>query len=106
MEDMRKRRYQIIVSGRLGRVSREVFRDLQINPHGTDTALTGDLNPTGLYDVLTRMQDLALALVGLTCLTPEPDTGHQTDAVNGGEHGTARQARDLLLPEPVTSALS
>ena len=33
-----------------------------------DTALTGDLNRSGLFDVLTRTRDLALDLIGLTCL--------------------------------------
>lgn len=64
-------RYQIIVSGRLGRVGCEAFRDLHIEPHGTDTALTGDLNRSGLHDVLTLIRDLALELVGLTRLAPE-----------------------------------
>ena len=70
--DMPARRYQIIVSGRLGMVGCEAFRDLQIEPHGTDTALTGDLNRSGLHDVLTLIRDLAFDLVGLTCLAPEP----------------------------------
>jgi hypothetical protein len=39
-----------------------------------DTALTGDQNRSGLFDVLTRMRDLALDLIGLTCLAPGPDT--------------------------------
>ena len=69
---MRTHRYQIVISGRLGVVCCEAFRDLQIEPHGTDTALTGDLNRSGLHDVLTRIRDLALELVGLTCLAPEP----------------------------------
>jgi len=69
--DMPARRYRIIVSGRLGMIGREAFRDLHIEPHGTDTALTGDLNRSGLHDVLTLIRDLALDLVGLTCLAPE-----------------------------------
>jgi hypothetical protein len=67
-------RYQIIVSGRLGVAGRVAFRDFHIEPHGMDTALTGDLNRSGLFDVLTRIRDLALDLIGLTCLAPEPDT--------------------------------
>ena len=70
--DMPVRRYQIIVSGRLGVVCCGAFPDLQIEPYGTDTALTGDLNRSGLHDVLTIIRDLALELVGLTCLAPEP----------------------------------
>jgi hypothetical protein len=38
-----------------------------------DTALTGDLNPSGLFDMLTRLRGLTLDLVGLTCLAPGPD---------------------------------
>jgi hypothetical protein len=78
------RRYRIIVSGRLGMAGREAFRDLHIEPRGTDTALTGDLNRSGLHDVLTRIRDLALDLVGLACLAPGPGTRHQTDAEIGG----------------------
>lgn len=70
MEDTLTRRYQIIISGRLGEVCYEAFRDFQIEPHGTDTALTGDLTRSGLHDVLTRTRDLALDLVALTCLAP------------------------------------
>jgi hypothetical protein len=69
--DIPTRRYQIVVSGRLGMVCREAFRDLYIEPHGTDTALTGDLNRSDLHDVLNLIRDLALDLVGLTCLAPE-----------------------------------
>jgi hypothetical protein len=43
---MRTSRYQIVVSGRLGVAGREAFRDFH----------------------------LALDLIGLTCLAPEPDT--------------------------------
>jgi hypothetical protein len=78
---MYTRRYQIIVSGRLGMIGREAFREFQIDPHGADTVLTGDLNQSGLHDVLTRLRDLALDLVGFTCLAPEPGIGYQVDAV-------------------------
>ena len=72
MGNMRTHRYQIIVSGRLGAAGHVAFEDLHIEPHGPDTALTGDLNRSGLHDVLTRIRDLAFELVGLTCLAPEP----------------------------------
>jgi hypothetical protein len=71
---MRTSRYQIVVSGRLDVAGHEAFRDFHFEPHGMDTALTGDLNRSGLLDVLTRMRDLALDLIGLTCLAPGPDT--------------------------------
>jgi hypothetical protein len=66
------RRPRIVVSGRLGVAGREAFRAFRIEPHGMDTALTGDLNRSGLFDVLTRTRDLALDLIGLTCLASGP----------------------------------
>ena len=36
--------------GRLGGAGREAFRDFHIAPHGMDTALTGDLNRSGLFE--------------------------------------------------------
>jgi hypothetical protein len=65
------RRYQIIISGGLGMAGREAFRDFRIEPQGTDTALTGELDRAGLHDALTRIRNLALDLVGFTCLAPE-----------------------------------
>jgi hypothetical protein len=69
---MHASRYQIVVSRRLGMAGRQAFRDFHFEPHGMDTALTGDLNPSGLFDVLTRRRDLDLDLIGLTCLAPGP----------------------------------
>ena len=54
---MHTSRYQIVVSGRLGVAGREAFRNFHIEPHGMETALTGDRNRSGLVDVLTRMRD-------------------------------------------------
>jgi hypothetical protein len=71
---MHTSRYQIVVPGRLGVARREAFRGFHVEPHSMDTALTGDLNRSGLFDVLTRIRDLALDLIGLICLAPEPDT--------------------------------
>ena len=69
---MHASRYQIVVSGRLGVAGREAFRAFHIEPRGMDTAPTGDLNRSGLFDVLTRTRDLALDLIGLTCLASGP----------------------------------
>ena len=77
MGDMQTRRYVIIVSGRLGMIGHQAFRDFHIEPHGMDTALTGDLNRSSLHDALTRIRDLALDLVGLTCLAPERIARHR-----------------------------
>jgi hypothetical protein len=70
---MHASRYQIVVSRRLGSAGREAFRDFHFEPNGMDSALTGDLNPSALFDVLTRMRGLALDPIGLTCLAPGPD---------------------------------
>ena len=78
--DTPTRRYQIIVSGHLGGAAREAFRDFLIEPHGSDTALTADLNRSGLYDTLALIRDLTLDLVGITCLAPAPGAGYQPDA--------------------------
>jgi hypothetical protein len=67
---MRASRYQIVFSGRLGVARHEAFRDFHFEPHGMDTARTGDLNRSGLFDVLTRMRDLALDLIGLPAWLP------------------------------------
>jgi len=69
--NVRTRLYQIVVSGHLGRGGREAFRDFHIEPHGTDTALTGELDRSGLEDVITRIRDLGLDLAELNCLAPE-----------------------------------
>ena len=53
---MHASRYQIVVSRRLGSAGREAFRDFHFEPNGMDSALTGDLNPSALFDVLTRMR--------------------------------------------------
>lgn len=60
-------RYRIIVSGRLGEVGREAFRDFHIETYGGDTALTGDLDQPGLLGALDRIQGLGLELIGFTC---------------------------------------
>jgi hypothetical protein len=70
---MHASRYQIVVSRRLGVAGREAFRNFHFEPHGMDTALTGDLNPSGLFDMLTHLRGLVLDLIGLTCLAPGPD---------------------------------
>jgi hypothetical protein len=79
--DTPTRQYRIIISGHLGVVGCEAFRDFRIEPHGTDTALTGDLNRSGLFDTLACLRDLGLDLVGFTCLAPGLGAGNQDDSV-------------------------
>jgi len=68
---MRPRRYRIIVSGTLGETSRAAFEDLCVEPVGTNTGLTGELDQAGLYGVLDRIQALGLELVALSRLDGE-----------------------------------
>jgi hypothetical protein len=72
-------RYRIIVSGGLGKVGREAFRDFHIEAHGRDTALTGDLDQPGLLGALDRIQRLGLELVGFTCRAPARRQGHRAE---------------------------
>lgn len=65
---MRTHRYKIIILGGLGETYREAFRDFHIEPNGTNTVLIGDLDQSGLYGALNRIQSLGLELVGLSRL--------------------------------------
>jgi len=65
---VRAHRYRITVSGRLTETYREVFGDFHIEPNGTNTTLTGDLDQSGLYGALNRVQALGLELVELVRL--------------------------------------
>ena len=65
---MRTHRYKIIILGGLGETYREAFRDFRIEPNGTDTVLIGDLDQSGLYGALSRIQSLGLELLGLSRL--------------------------------------
>jgi hypothetical protein len=66
-------RYRVIVSGRLGEISRGVFEDLCVESDGANTGLTGELDQAALYGVLDRIQSLGLELVALSRLDDEAD---------------------------------
>ena len=68
---MRPHHYRIIVSGRLGRFTREVFEDLCVEYDGTNTGLTGELDQAALYGVLNRILAFGLELVALNRLDDE-----------------------------------
>jgi hypothetical protein len=69
-------RYRIIVSGRLGNITREVFEDLCVECDGSNTGLTGELDQAALYGVLNRIPAFGLELVALNRLDDEPaETG-------------------------------
>ena len=65
---MRTHRYKITIVGGLGETYREAFGDFHIEPTGTNTALIANLDQSGLYGALNRIQSLGLELVGLSRL--------------------------------------
>ena len=60
---MRTHRYRITVLGGLTETYREVFGDFRVEPNGVNTTLTGELDQSGLYGALHRIQTLGLELV-------------------------------------------
>ena len=69
--NVRPHHYRIIVSGRLGRFTREVFEDLCVEYDGANTGLTGELDQAALYSVLNRILAFGLELVALNRLDDE-----------------------------------
>lgn len=72
---MRPHHYRIIVSGRPGRLTREVFEDLCVECDGANTGLTGELDQAALYGVLNRILAFGLELVALNRLDDEAKRG-------------------------------
>jgi hypothetical protein len=73
-------RYRIIVSGRLGKFTREIFEDLCIEDDGPNTGLTGVLDQAALHGVLNRLMAFGIELVALNRLDEEPaETGPARD---------------------------
>jgi hypothetical protein len=54
--------------GGLGETCREAFGDFHVEPNGKNTVLIGELDQSGLYGALNRIQSLGLELVGLSRL--------------------------------------
>ncbi len=69
---MGRYRYRVIVSGRLGTITSEVFGDLCVEYDGANTGLTGELDQAALYGVLNRIPAFGLELVALSRLDDEP----------------------------------
>jgi len=65
---VRTHRYKITISGGLGDAGCEAFGDFQIERNGKNTMLTGELDQSGLYGTLNRIQALGLELVELSRL--------------------------------------
>jgi hypothetical protein len=62
---VRTHRYQITIGGGLGRLTRQVFEDFNIEVDGVHTSLTADLDQAGLHGVLNRIQSFGLELIEL-----------------------------------------
>ena len=65
---MQPHRYRIVVAGRMGGLTREVFEDLCLDFDGANTRLTGKLDQAALYGVLNRISEFGLELVALSRL--------------------------------------
>ncbi len=62
---MRTHRYRITIGGGLGRLTRQVFEDFNIEVDGVHTSLTADLDQAALYGALNRIQSFGLELIEL-----------------------------------------
>jgi hypothetical protein len=62
---VRTHRYRITIGGGLGRLTRQVFEDFNIEVDGVHTSLTADLDQAGLHGVLNRIQSFGLELIEL-----------------------------------------
>jgi hypothetical protein len=62
---MRPHRYRIVVAGSLGGLTRKLFEDLCVEPDGTNTGMTGELDQAALGGVLNRILEFGLELVSL-----------------------------------------
>ena len=69
---MESYRYRVVVSGRLGTITRRIFEDLSVEYDGTNTGLTGEMDQAALYGVLNRIPAFGLELVALSRLNDEP----------------------------------
>jgi hypothetical protein len=72
-------RYVIRINGHLGATVVSAFPALQSRWHGPHTVLTGLLDQSALYGVLTEIEALGLELLEVRQLTPErqsPESGN------------------------------
>jgi hypothetical protein len=90
---VRPHHYRIIVSGRLGKLTRDVFEDLCVECDGANTGLTGELDQAALYGVLNRIPAFGLELVALSRLDDEPK--RRPDALARSEDSNPRPS-DLV----------
>ena len=74
-------RYQIRVRGGLGRTIRAAFPELQAQPQGQDTVLTGILpDQAALYGALAQIEALGLELLEVRRESPDSVTPSHPEA--------------------------
>jgi hypothetical protein len=101
---MRPHRYRIIVSGRLGAITREVFGDLCVESDGANTRLTGELDQAALYGVLNRIQDFGLELLALSRLDDQQAEIEEPEACR--PRGDRQAPADQAVISRLRSALT
>lgn len=70
--DAGRRRYEIVVRGRLSRRFESAFDGVTLQPRDGDTWLSADLaDQAQLYGLLNRLRDFGIELVSITTVTGE-----------------------------------
>jgi hypothetical protein len=71
-----RRRYDIVVRGRLSRRYECAFDGVTIEPHTRQTTLRADvIDQSHLYGLLNRLRDLGIELVSVNAAADTPDAG-------------------------------
>jgi hypothetical protein len=75
-------RYTIRINGHLGATVLSAFPALASRRHGAHTLLTGVLDRSALYGVLTEIEALGLDLLELRQLAPQRESAESGDAAH------------------------
>ena len=74
--------YMIRINGHLGATVLSAFPAMAPRRHGAHTVLTGLLDQTGLYGVLTEIEELGLDLLEVRQLTPDRESPEPRDGLS------------------------